>query len=115
MSNSNIINGIIELKKAKDLFEDVVRQSGDGTKLISNVIKRIEQTKNVFTTSSLFPDVVIEGIRKEWAADSFTVDAITEKIALLSPEQREAIENVIDKVLEGESLEIEYHENKDNG
>lgn len=113
-SNANIINGIISLKKAKDFFEDAMRTAGDksiGAKLMGNVVNRIEGAKNVFVTSTWFPELVREGIRKEWASDSFTVDAITEKVALLSPEQREAIERVLDKILAGDSLEIEYHEN----
>lgn len=113
-NNSNVINGIIELKKAKDLFEDAVRSWGEnskGAKLVKVYIKKIDWIYNDMVTFPKFPDQVIDGIRKEWASDSFTVDAITEKVALLSPEQRDSIERVIDKVLSGDSLEIEYHQN----
>lgn len=111
MSNANIINGIIELKKAKDLFEDAIRSMGKeskGAKLLKNYISKIEWIYTDMVTFPKFTDVVINGIRKEWASDSFTVDAITEKVAMLSPQQRDAIEKVIDKVLDGEMLEVEY-------
>jgi hypothetical protein len=117
MSNANIINGITKLKQAKDLLEDAMRTAGKesvGAKLIGNVVNRIEGAKNVFVTSIWFPDVVREGIRKEWASDSFTVDAITEKIALLSPKQRDTIEAVLDKILAGELLQVEYIDNQVN-
>ena len=111
MSNANIINGIIELKKANDLFEDAVRSLGKESKcakLLKNYISKINWIYTDMVTFPKFTEIVINGIRKEWASDSFTVDAITEKVALLSPEQRDAIEKVIDSVLDGEMLEVEY-------
>ena len=110
-NNANIISGIIELKKAKDLFEDTIRSLGKeskGARLLKNYISKIDWIYTDMVTFPKFTDVVINGIRKEWASDSFTVDAITEKVAMLSPEKRDAIERVIDKVLDGEMLEVEY-------
>lgn len=110
----NIVTGIIDLKKAKDRFEDAIRQIGSeskGCKLLKNYIGKIEWIYKDIVTYPLFTPEVIEGIRKEWQSDSFTVDAISEKAALLSPEAREAVEALIDSILSGEELKVEVSEN----
>lgn len=60
-----------------------------------------------FLSCPHFPEEVRRGIRKEWTYDGFAVPAISDKVALLSPDQREAVEGVIDLLLSGEKLEIE--------
>jgi hypothetical protein len=94
---------------SKDFFQDCIRQhpGTKGANLFSIYTNRIEWIfKDVITTPAL-PAVVVQGIKKEWASDAFTVPALHEKIAVLTPEQREAIENIIDKVLAGEILTVE--------
>ena len=53
-----------------------------------------------------FTKDVLDGIKEEWESDVFSVDAITEKVALLNPGQREIIENIIDEILKGEVVHV---------
>jgi hypothetical protein len=55
-------------------------------------------------------EFVREGIKKEIASDVFSVPAIMEKIALLNPEQRDGMEQVIDALLKGEKIEVKMYE-----
>lgn len=59
-------------------------------------------------THPILPEEVRTGIKKEWNSDVFVVDAIAEKTALLSPEQREGLEYILDELLNGNSIKVEY-------
>lgn len=109
MTGSNIISAIQHARRAKDFFEDFIRQH-PGTKgagLFKNYISKLDFIYRDLITTPALPPIVVEGIKKEWASDVYAVDAIMEKIPLLKPDQREAIEMVIDKILNGESINVE--------
>lgn len=55
-------------------------------------------------TNPHFSEQVRQGIKNEVNSDVWAIDAIVEKIALLKPEQRELLEDVIDKVIKGDEL-----------
>ena len=62
--------------------------------------------KDLVTHPSL-PQEVRDGIKDEINSDLFTVPAIAEKVALLKPESREAIEELIDTILAGAEVTVE--------
>jgi hypothetical protein len=109
MKGSSIILALHHLKMSKDFFQDCIRQhpGTKGANLFSVYTNRIEWIYRDIITTPALPAVVVAGIKKEWTSDAFTVPALNEKIAVLNPEQREAIENIIDKVLAGEVLTVE--------
>jgi len=105
---SNIVSGILSIKQAYDHFEVFGLQHPDskGQKLFSNYANKLHWIYKDMLTNPLLPEEVRQGIKKEWESDSFIVPAITEKSALLKPEQREMIEMVIDAMLCGEEINI---------
>ena len=53
-----------------------------------------------------FGNEVREGMRKEIASDAFSYDALTEKLALLNPDQREELDGLLDDILRGKTIEV---------
>ncbi len=108
MAGTNIIQAIHHLKISKEFFQDLQR-SNPGTKgaaLCKIYEGKIEWIFKDLITNPNFDATVVAGIKAEWNSDAFIVPAIHEKIAILRPDQREALENVIDLILKGESIDI---------
>lgn len=105
---SNIVSGILSIKQAYDHFEvfGLEHPESKGKQLFSNYGRKLYWIYNDMLTNPLFPEEVRQGIKKEWESDTFIVPAITEKSALLKPEQREIIEMIIDAMLCGEEINI---------
>ena len=112
---SSVVNALIALRQAKEHFEDAIRENPGttGQRLIRPYIQKIEWIYTDILTCPYFPEEIRMGIRSEWNSDSFTIPAITEKIAQLTPEQRSMVEYVIDAIISGEELQIEI--TNDNG
>ena len=107
-SGANIINAIQNLKMAQEQFEDFRRQYPDtkGEKLFKIYSEKITWIFKDMISHPHITEEVREGIRHELDSDVFAVPAIMEKISLLTPEQREIIENVIDAYISGEKIKI---------
>ena len=105
---SNIVSGILSIKQAYDHFEVFGLEHPDskGSKLFSHYGRKLHWIYSDMQTNPLLPEEVRQGIKKEWESDSFIVPAISEKSALLKPEQREMIEMIIDAMLCGEEINI---------
>lgn len=105
---ANVINGIQNLKMAQELFEDFCRENPGslGAQLFKSYSKKIDWIFTHVVTVPFLTDEVREGIRQEINSDVFAVPAINEKVALLTPDQREIIENTIDAMLAGENVKI---------
>lgn len=106
---ADFVAGIQNLRRAYDYWQSFIRDRPGtrGDKLFSQYCKKMEWIIQDLGSNPLFPDIVRDNIRKEWHADQFTSPAIVDKIALLSPEQREVIEEVIETVIRGEHVRIE--------
>lgn len=104
---SNIISGIHNLKKTFDHFESFQREhpGSKGSRLFADLNKRVIWVYQQLLTHPSLPETVRQGIKAEWESDVFTVDAISEKVALLNPEQRETLEVLLDSILNGEEIE----------
>jgi hypothetical protein len=105
---ANIINAIQNLKMADEQFLDFCRQypNTQGERLFKSYSKRINFIFQDILTHTHLNDEVRDGIRKEIASDVFAVPAIVEKVALLTPEQRDMIEETLDAMLRGEAVKI---------
>lgn len=75
-----------------------------GAVLFKMYRNRIDWIFNDLFTNPNFSEQVRQGIKNEVNSDVWAIDAIVEKIALLKPEQRELLEDVIDKVIKGDEL-----------
>lgn len=106
---SDIVSGLQALKRAHDHWDSFIREKPGSLaeRMFKAYIGKINWIVQDFLSCPHFPDIVRNGIRKEWTSDGFAVPAIADKIALLAPDQRDAVENVIDLLLSGEKLEIE--------
>lgn len=106
---SDIVSGLQALKRAHDHWNSFVREKPGSLaeRMFTMYLRKISWIVYDLLTCPHFPDAVRNGIRKEWTSDGFAVPAIADKIALLAPDQRDAVENVIDLLLSGEKLEIE--------
>ena len=108
MKGANIISAIQHLKMAKEHYEDFIREypESSGARLFLSHVNKINW---IFRDTITHPHVtqeVRDGIKKEILSDVFAVPAINEKVALLSPEQREMIEETIDAMLSGQEIKI---------
>lgn len=110
MKTSRIVQALHHIKKAKEFFEDFIREypNSMGSLVLKRLIKFCDKIYFDLVSTPMLGEETIQAIREEWQSDAFTIDAITEKVALLSPEQRESLESVIDAVLNGEKITIEF-------
>jgi hypothetical protein len=109
MSNgANVVSAIQHLKMAKEHYLDFIRQypGSSGSNLFSSHVNKINWIFRDTITHPHISETVRIGIRKEIESDVFAVPAINEKVALLSPEQRDIIEETIDAMLSGEDVKI---------
>lgn len=113
--NGSIVSGIHNLKLALEYFEDFQRQhpGTKGSNLFKNYCSKINWMLKDLCTHPFLPDIVREGIKKEIASDLFVPAAITEKLVLLNPESREAVEQMIDIILDGGEVQITQKINTD--
>jgi hypothetical protein len=104
MNGANIVSAIQHLKMAKEHYDDFIRQypESSGARLFLSHVNKINWIFKDTITHPHITQAVRDGIKKEILSDVFAVPAINEKVALLSPEQREIIEETIDAMLAGE-------------
>lgn len=101
---SSIASAIQHLRIAQ-MYLDSWMLDHPGTKgvpLFRQFIKKIEWMFDQIVTHPFLPGPVRASAQHEIQSDVLAVPAIAEKIALLKPEQRELLEDAIDKVLAGE-------------
>lgn len=105
---ANIINAIQNMKMAQEQFMDFTRQypNSSGSRLFKKYIDRIDWMFSDIVTHPFLTSEVRDGIKHEIQSDVFAVPAIIEKVALLTPEQRELIEDTLDAMLSGEEVKI---------
>ena len=108
-SSGTFVEVIHHLKIAKEFLESFIREKPGtvGERMARNYVAKINWMYNDLITFPNFPDIVRQGIREEWESDPFLSMAITEKLAILNPAQRTAIENIIDEVIKGQEIIVE--------
>jgi hypothetical protein len=108
MKGANIVSAIQHLKMAKEHYEDFVREypESSGARLFISHLNKINWIFKDTITHPHISQEVRNGIKREILSDVFAVPAINEKVALLTPQQREIIEETIDAMLAGEEVKI---------
>lgn len=106
--STDLVSAIHHIKQAFEHLGSFRREypNSAGARLFKTYQNKLEWIVKDFLTIPYLPKEVADGIRKEWEADGFTIDAILEKLSELNPEQRDAVEQVIDQILLGEQLTI---------
>jgi len=105
---SSVVQGIQHLKQAEDFMNDFIRQAPNtrGAVIFSMYSKKIRWILTDILTFPYFTDEVRTGIKKEIESDAFGVEAIHDKIPLLSPDQRAMLEELVEDMLAGKTIEI---------
>jgi hypothetical protein len=113
MSISAIISSIQHIIIADEFCKDFVRSHPDsaGANIFKSYSKKLNWIIADFYSYPHFPKEIRDGIKNEIKSDPFTIPAINEKLALVTPQHREMIESIIDAILKGEKFTIEI--NKD--
>lgn len=108
-ASGTFVEVIHHLKIAKEFLDSFMREKPGtvGERMAKQYIARIEWIYRDLITFPNFPDIVRQGIREEWESDPFLSIAINEKLAILNPAQRTAIENIIEEVLKGQEIIVE--------
>lgn len=106
---SNIISSIHHLRIAVEHWDSFCREhpGSKGAMLFKGDKKRVEWIVKDLITHIALPQSVRDGIKAEWNSDVFAPAAITEKAALLNPQQRDMVETLIDGLLNGEEIKME--------
>jgi len=106
--SSNIVSAIHHLRMAEEQYEDFIRDmpGSKGAILFKSYIKKIKWIYNDILTYPYINPEVKDGIKKEIQSDVFAIPAINEKISLISPEQRDIIEQSIDDMLSGVEVRL---------
>lgn len=109
---SNIVSAIQHLKLSYEYMADFERQHPHtiGQRLFKRYRNIIERMVIDFYTNPSFDSTIREGVKSEWNSDVFALPAIMDKVSLLNPQQREALEFVIDQLIKGEQLIVEHIE-----
>lgn len=105
---SNIVSAIIAIKQAYDHFTSfqTEHKGSKGANLFKSYNGKLEWIYTDLKTNPFLSQAVRDGIKHEWESDVFCLDAISEKVALLSPEQKEIIELLVDEMIKGEIINI---------
>jgi len=107
-NGANIINAIQNLKMAQEQFEDFCRQypNSQGSRLFKKYSDKISWIFSDLISNPFLTEEVRIGIKTEITSDVFAVPAIIEKVALLTPNQRDMIESTLDALISGEEVKI---------
>jgi hypothetical protein len=105
---SSIVQAIQHLKQAEEFMNDFIRQAPKtrGALIFLIYSNKIRWILRDILTYPHFTDEVRLGIKTEIESDAFSVGAIKDLIPLLNPEQREMIEDLIEDILKGKTIEV---------
>lgn len=102
MKATSLVAFLHHIKIAKEFGEDFNRALSKP--ILRNYITRLDYILNDFQASIHFPDDVRQAIREELQSDVMIVEAISDRIRLLNPAQREVVEMLIDMIIKGEEV-----------
>ena len=105
---SSIVQSIQHLKQSDEFMNDFIRAAPNtrGAVVFSDYSRRVKWIFNDIITYPHFDDEVRKGIKYEIESDAFSVPAITERVALLNPDQRQILEDMIEDILAGKTIEV---------
>lgn len=107
-----LVNGLIHLTVAEQYFSSFAKDNPGtkGASILGNYSNRIKWIYNDLITNPRLPDEVREGIKREINGDALVIPALVEKVALLTEENRQAIETLVDGMISGERIIVEKME-----
>ena len=105
---SNIVQAIQHLKLANEFMQDFIRDAPNtrGAFIFKGYSNKVKWIFTDIITYPHFDAEVRKGIKYEIESDAFSVPAITERVALLNPDQRQMLEDMIEDILAGKTVEV---------
>lgn len=114
----NIVAAIQHLRMAEDNFISFINEfpGSKGAKLFESYNSRLHWIFKDLVTNPNFDENIRNSIKEELSSDILAVPEIYNKIALIPPNLREAVEFVIERIIAGEELHVEHvtPENQNN-
>jgi hypothetical protein len=106
---SSIVQSIQHIKISEEFMQDFIRSAPNtrGAVIFKDYSRRLQWILRDIITYPYFDDDVRQGIKVEIQSDAFAVPAIVGKIALLNPEQREMMEDLVDDILKGKTIHVD--------
>lgn len=74
----------------------------------SQYVKKIDFIITDLKTEPAVSQELREAIDLEYKSDAYCVEAIMEKVLMLTPDERDILENIVDAVIKGEEINIVY-------
>jgi len=105
---SSIVQAIQHIKQSQEFMSDFIRQAPNtrGAVIFRGYQTKLNWILRDILTYPHFPDDVRLGIKHEIESDAFAVEAIHDKIPLLNPEQRAMLEELVEDMVAGKTIEI---------
>lgn len=109
MRGSSAITMIHHLRMAKEYCEDFIREHPNtrGAFKFVEYSRRFDWVLKDIVTYPHFRDEVRAGIKVELESDPFSYQSLVEKFALLGPQHRENLEEIVDMLLNNETIKVE--------
>ena len=109
---SNFITSIHHLRICSEYMDDIVRQypGSRAAAMFEGYSKKIKWILRDIYTHPHFTEPIRVGMKKEIESDPLTYRAIMERISLLTPDQRNMLEFVVDDMLAGKQIKIQVDE-----
>ena len=105
-NTSSIVSFIHYLKISKEYADNFQRDFPKSKSLLNDAQNKINYIYNSLLCNPNFPQSVRDGIRGEWEGDVLVFPALMSKLALLKADQLEAIETIVDSLIEGKDIEF---------
>lgn len=101
---------IMRIAVAREYLEDALRENLKPIfySKFKNHLNKLNFLINDVRFSAHIPDSYKEWLKYDLSSDLLTSESILEKLGKLSPKQRVAFEELLDKVISGEKIEIVY-------
>lgn len=109
---SNFITSIHHLRICAEYMDDIVRQypGSRAAVLFEGYSKKIKWILRDILTYTYFNEEIRDGIKKEVESDPLTYRAIMERVSLLTPDQRNLLEFVVEDLINGKQIKIQVDE-----
>lgn len=107
-SGADFVQALRHLVTAEEYFSSIMKDH-PGAPLSSHIKTWHAKIRWILfdvSTTPLFDREIVEAIRAEVKSDPFVFDAIQEKMAMMSPEQRLKLEEVADIINDGKDIII---------
>lgn len=101
---------IMRIAVAREYLQDALRENLKPIfhSKFKNHLNKLNFLINDVKLSAYVPDKYKEWLSYDLSSDLLVNEAIMEKLGKLSPKQRAAFEELLDKVISGEKIEIVY-------